>query len=228
MANDPPFSGPGNDLNLPINPADYVNDIEDNFAKCKDEIIGLNTKIDNRTGPSAVSYIEVQDEGIVVPQSPFSKINFIGPAVSAVDFDDERVDVTIGSDPVELWFPAIAGLAAFGDYQVGGNAAALRNITGFVPTDFVSLISVELVYIKNGTNAVSWTLNSDYGAPGEAYNNHSQAAVTLAVLQTDGFIYTLDLSAVLSLIAAGDFFGIGADPGQSVRILGIRFIYSKV
>lgn len=230
MANDPPFSGPGNDLNLPINPADYVNDIEDNFAKCKDEIIGLNTKIDNRTGPSAVSYIEVQDEGIVVPQSPFSKINFIGPAVSAVDFDDERVDVTIGSDPVELWFPAIydGHNNNNGNFQVGGLAAATRYITGFVPTDFVSLISVELVYIKSTTNNIGFTFNSDYGAPGEISTTHSQTVVIAAALRTNNFIYTQTLAAVLTLIAAGDFFGIQIVPTANCRLLGIRFIYSKV
>ncbi len=53
MSNDPPFSGVGNDLVLPITPGDYVNEIEDNFTKVKDEVIGLNSKIDNRTGPAS-------------------------------------------------------------------------------------------------------------------------------------------------------------------------------
>lgn len=53
MANDPPFSGTGNDLASPITPADYENEINDNFSKVRDEILGLNNKIDNRTGPAS-------------------------------------------------------------------------------------------------------------------------------------------------------------------------------
>lgn len=51
MANIPPFSGVGNDLTNPITPADYVNEIQDNFAKCRDEILGLDTRIAAITGP---------------------------------------------------------------------------------------------------------------------------------------------------------------------------------
>jgi hypothetical protein len=230
MANDPPFSGVGNDLTLPITPATYVADIEDNFAKCKDEIIGLNTKIDNRTGPTATSYIEVQDEGVVVAQSPFSKLNFVGPNVSAVDFDDEQVDISISLGAIELWFPAVydGHNNNNGDFQVGGPAGATRYITGFIPTDFVSLVSVELVYIKNNTDAIGFTFNSDYGTLGEISTTHSQTVIIGAAVRTTNFIYAQSLAAVLTLINAGDFFGIQIVPTNNCRLLGIRFIYMNV
>jgi hypothetical protein len=95
MANDPPFSGVGNDLVLPITPGDYVNEIQDNFAKCKDEIIGVDTRLKAATGPSASSFIEVQKNGVVVPQSPFKILNFRGSGVNAVDISADQVDLTI-------------------------------------------------------------------------------------------------------------------------------------
>lgn len=228
MANDPPFSGPGNDLVIPITPSDYVTDIEDNFTKCKDEIIGVDTRLKAATGPSAASFIEVQDEGLVVPQSPFKKLNFLGAAVTAVDFDDEQVDITISSAPRELWFPAVFGGNGnfFGDYQVALNTAAIRYFTFFIPTDFMGLTSCVLVYIKRDTDNQQWQLESDYGAAGEQYNNHSESQLTGLVAETDGRIYELDITGVLSSIAAGDYVGVSADPINRARVLGIRMIYT--
>lgn len=51
MANTPPFSGVSNDLVNPITPADYVNEIQDNFTKIKDEIIGNYNRFASITGP---------------------------------------------------------------------------------------------------------------------------------------------------------------------------------
>jgi len=45
----PPFSGSGNDLDLPIDPAAYVTEIEGNFTKCKQEIIDLHNRTTNIT-----------------------------------------------------------------------------------------------------------------------------------------------------------------------------------
>lgn len=49
----PPFSGAGNDLILPIVPANYVLDIEGNFDKCRENIRDLYSYVVNVTGPGA-------------------------------------------------------------------------------------------------------------------------------------------------------------------------------
>lgn len=49
----PPFSGSGNDLILPIVPANYVLDIEGNFDKCRDNIIDLYNYTASALGPGA-------------------------------------------------------------------------------------------------------------------------------------------------------------------------------
>ena len=229
MANDPPFSGPGNDLNNPINPADYVNDIEDNFTKIKDEVIGVNTRLLAATGPSAQTFVDVLDEGLLVANSPFTKLNFIGPSVTAADFDGDRVDITVAALPIELWFPAVfLGNNSFADFQIGGATNVVRFFSFFIPTDFVSLVSCELIYIKRDSDSIQWQLDSDFGAPGEQFNNHSESQLTGALAETDGDIVALDITGVLTAIAAGDFVGLQADPTQRARPLGIRLIYSQV
>lgn len=229
MANDPPFSGVGNDLTLPITAGDYVNDIEDNFAKCKDEIIGVNTRLLAATGPSAVTFIEVQEEGLVVPNSPFTKLNFIGPGVTAADFDGDRVDIIFAALPIELWFPAVfLGNNSFADFQVGGDTNVVRFFSFFIPTDLVSLVSCELIYIKRDSDSIQWQLDTDFGAEGEQFNNHSESQLTGASAETDGDMIALDITGVLTAIAAGDFVGLQANPTQRARPLGIRLIYSQV
>lgn len=49
----PPFSGVGNDLILPIVPANYVLDIENNFDKCRDNIIDLYNYTAAALGPGS-------------------------------------------------------------------------------------------------------------------------------------------------------------------------------
>lgn len=49
----PPFSGVGNDLILPIVPANYVLDIEDNFDKCRANIIDLYNFTAAALGPGS-------------------------------------------------------------------------------------------------------------------------------------------------------------------------------
>lgn len=49
----PPFSGVGNDLILPIVPANYVLDIEGNFDKCRDNIIDLYNYVAAALGPGS-------------------------------------------------------------------------------------------------------------------------------------------------------------------------------
>ena len=135
------------------------------------------------------------------------------------------------SAPRELWFPNVfgGGGSNFGDYRVGPSDFAPRFFSIFIPTDFVSLISAEIIYIKRDSNVQFWTLNSDYAAIGEQYNFQSEGpVVTGAIAETDGEMYARSIAGVLTGIAAGDFAGIQVDPATRARVLGIRFIYSLV
>lgn len=98
MANTPPFSGPGNDLTLPITPADYVNEIQDNFAKCKDEILGLDTRISAITNPPglltlnrrviiATSGLAITTDGVILVDSTAGAVNVTLPLATTAPPD---------------------------------------------------------------------------------------------------------------------------------------------
>lgn len=101
------------------------------------------------------------------------------------------------------------GTVAYGDYRVnavGQNASF--NITFRVPDEFTSLISLKVVGILGGTIVTqSVTLNSDYGAIGEAYNNHSETQ-GISISATAGVITSFDVSGVFTSLAAGDSCGL--------------------
>ncbi len=119
-----------------------------------------------------------------------------------------------------------------GDFQVlsvGSNGTG--RFSFFVPTDFVTLVSLEVLFIAESGAAGAGKdidLTSDYGADGESFNNHSESdAVTTYTLTADVHD-TLDISGVFSVLAASDICGIAVKHnaiGGSVSYLGTRLVY---
>lgn len=102
--------------------------------------------------------------------------------------------------------------------------------TWFVPHDYSSTTSIELLCIPNGTNATAdIDLNSDYGAAGEAHNTHSESntSITFNLVQDD--IIAMDVSSVYSSLTASDYCGLDVDHntiGFTNMYIGIRFRYT--
>lgn len=113
-------------------------------------------------------------------------------------------------------------------YFIGG---ALEGAIAFrVPYDFTSITSAEAIIIPDQTNATTnIDINSDYGAIGEAYNNHSESDTASTYNLTQNQIYALDVSGILTGIAAGDYVGIritaGAG-GDTHNFIGFRLRYT--
>lgn len=86
------------------------------------------------------------------------------------------------------------------------NAAAEVIYFNFaVPSDFSSLTSVEVVVREGGTGTVDWTFATNFGADGEAYNNHTDSATADGFdTSSAGTIDTIDVSAAFTGLAAGD------------------------
>ncbi len=98
-----------------------------------------------------------------------------------------------------------------------------------VPADFGSLLELVLVGVANATiAAVDIDLASDYAAAGELFNAHSEADVVSTYSFNIDEMTEVDISAVFSAIAAGDYCGIFVQHqgiGTTVNYLGIRMKY---
>jgi len=99
-----------------------------------------------------------------------------------------------------------------------------------IPHDFISLVSLELVYFNTtALVAVDIDLNSSYGALGEAQTNHQESDTVTTYSSNANELDSIDLSPVFSLLAANDFCGINIDHngiGSTQRYLGIRMRYN--
>jgi hypothetical protein len=115
--------------------------------------------------------------------------------------------------------------------QVGAAGAFRFNF--HVPFDFVTLVSLDLVGFPEAGATGSGKdidLTSEYGAIGELKNNHSESDTTTTyTIPANDTLFTIDLSTVFSVLAAGDFAGVLVDHngiGGAVDYLGIRLRYT--
>jgi hypothetical protein len=152
---------------------------------------------------------------------------------------DERVIVNTAAAAAPgvsktLFLPADPN-ANKGDYRVrnvGGTGAHRFNVA--FPSDLVTLDECKLIGICSSGAAGSGKdidLLSDYGTIGELYNNHSEADTTTVydfTGKTDQLIQ-IDLTPVLSAVAAGDVAGIQVDHnsiGGAIDYLGVLMRYT--
>jgi len=101
-------------------------------------------------------------------------------------------------------------------------------ITFAIPSDFNTLTSLQLIGIPNASfTDKALTLNSDYGAIGELYNNHSETT-TFNISGTINVLKVIDASGVFSVVAANDCCGLKVDQiaGLTMFWLGIKLKYS--
>jgi hypothetical protein len=99
-----------------------------------------------------------------------------------------------------------------------------------IPQDFSALVSIELLGFPNA-NFVNQNIDlySDYAAEGQLYSTHSETDTTSVYSMTQNTLYALDLSSVLTQLAAGDVGGVFVDHlaiGTTVNYLGIRLRYT--
>lgn len=147
----------------------------------------------------------------------------------------DALDTLDGAIPTtkEVFFNATDYNVNVGDFRmrsIGGTAS--HRFTFAVPDDFVSLTSLELLAVSNGTNTGrDIDISSDYGAVGENYFNHSETDTTSTYDFTVNEITALDISGIYSSLAAGDFCGLFVDHnsvGFGINYLGIKMVYSTV
>ena len=123
-------------------------------------------------------------------------------------------------------------MSSLADFPVG-KCRNLNNAahTAFkVPYDFSSITNAELIVRAGVTNAnANWDILSDYGAIGEFYAIHDEVDTATTYNVTVNIKYAIDISGILSVLAADDYVGIRliqADAGHDVDVLGVRFRYS--
>jgi len=98
-----------------------------------------------------------------------------------------------------------------------------------VPHDFHNIIKAAIVVIPRATQAAAnWDIYSNYAAAGEDFQTHLQNDVVSTYNVTDDQIFEVDISGILTSLAAGDYVGVDLmlmDAAHDVDVLGVMFKY---
>lgn len=144
----------------------------------------------------------------------------------------------------EEWFPVLAlnltgGANTFPYTSYGGTpgsrrfAAAPPHATGsvylnmYLPLDFTSVTSLNLIIVPNTTETIQADIDSEYGSVGEARNTHTGTLVNETLAVTADEITEWDIKSVISSAVAGDHVGIQvASDTAEILITGMRLKYT--
>lgn len=139
-------------------------------------------------------------------------------------------------DAKEFFFPAHPGaieanLYNYGDFGATRIAQAETAYCSFkCPHDYASITNAEFIVITDTGGATEdYDITSDYGAVGEAYNTHSESNTTSTYNITTNQLFAVDISGILSSLAANDYVGVAVKNNEATGILyvlGVRFRYA--
>ena len=156
-------------------------------------------------------------------------INFPTPTSGSHAANKSYVDAA-----KHFWVPVTAGqnMTNYGNYPVCHLSAANHSayMSFYTPDDFHSITEAKVVVIpRNSHAAANWDIWSHYGAAGESYFAHFDNDTTTTYNVTNNQIFEVDISGILTSLAAGDYVGIKLQTMvdfNDVDVLGIQFKYT--
>jgi len=141
--------------------------------------------------------------------------------------------------PLEAFVPVSSILAGSSAYVQVEKSPVIRcaglSQSGLIsfkaPWDFRSLVAATYLVIPRFTNAAArYDISISYGRQGEPLSQHT-ASSSDSYNVTDAIIFRIDISGILTALAAEDVVGIQcqqAAAGDSLDILGLQFIWRRL
>jgi len=158
-----------------------------------------------------------------------------GDLITASIWNVDLKDNLIFLKTKELWSPVTFGtngITADGRWPVASLNAAndAARMSFAVPDDFLTLTEAIILVKPQVTDAAAnWNIISDYGAPGEDYQNHTETDAATTYNVTLDQLFEVDASGILTGIAVGDYVGIVLvldDAADDVSVIGFRMKYA--
>ncbi len=155
---------------------------------------------------------------------------------SGVTLTELESAVDAASSSKELFIPVTAGNTVASSYDtIVGNcfptntpdSAENLYFVFKVPTGFSALTSAKVTMIPDATETIQYDLSSEYGASGEAYNNHTGSASDLTISATTSQLLEVNVASVLGSMAAGDYVGLRINSNTTqLRVIGLIIKYT--
>jgi hypothetical protein len=114
------------------------------------------------------------------------------------------------------------GVAALGDASNDGTAYCSLHL----PSNFNAVVSALVWGIANGTGDLRYSINTEFGGSGEAYNANTDSIATTTQAVTHLDLETVDVSAALTGIAGSDVVGLaftreGSDAADTISVFNV-------
>ncbi len=145
-----------------------------------------------------------------------------GDLITAAIWNQDAVDNVIAVKAIadgasEIYIPITqddtgTGLTNKGDFPGGDGVtgADVSRVSFRCPDNFSSITTAVIMVIPEDTQgAANWDITSDYGAVGEAFTTHSESDAATTYNVTADQIFEVDVSGILTSLAAGDYVGLG-------------------
>ncbi|KKN55842.1 hypothetical protein LCGC14_0578330 [marine sediment metagenome] len=96
-----------------------------------------------------------------------------------------------------------------------------------IPEDFEVLDAITVVVLPDATETIQWDIFVSVAAVGEAYNNDDRSALNETLAVTVNLITELDISGVLTGLAAGDYIAIDFQSDiANIQVVGLEFDFN--
>ncbi|MBU0958340.1 MAG: hypothetical protein KKB31_00185, partial [Nanoarchaeota archaeon] len=199
-----------------------------NYVDCETDTTGADLLVQDDI--EAIGSIFSQENITADDTGFFSFLGSLTNRITKLWVQDIDVSGNLIGITKEVFFPIDATDANFGDFRTKSLSSGNALRTNFqVPSDFSTLVSLEIILVPTGTNVVAPVdLYSDYGTIEEVYNQHSESLSTTWNLDTADNFYAMNISGVFTNLNAGDFCGIQIDEGVfgfTTHYLGIKLRY---
>jgi hypothetical protein len=141
-------------------------------------------------------------------------------------------------DPAKQFFiPATATASGASGSNDGWPVISLTGVnhhayvTFRTPSDFSAITTAIIAVIPTAAqSAANWDLKADYAAIGQADTVHEETDTSTTYNVTDQQLFSVDVSGILTSLAADDYVGIRLSEktsGHDVDVLGVYFVYKS-
>jgi len=132
-----------------------------------------------------------------------------------------------------IWIPSHYTFPGLGDYASDAGGGFTSRLSAYIPDNFDTLVSATIVIGSNVTTTLNYNLNSDYAQPdtSENYDNHSESLTGQTLSVTANRVYEIDISGVLTYLAAGDVLGVKIDKNSGTndqKVLGMLLLITLI
>jgi len=208
---------------------DFYITIEEEILKCTSRSTDALTCSRAQEGTANVSHADGTPLFHAITAAAMTEI------ATAINAIEDAIDALEASGPTKGFTKSVAYTdGAYGSWDPGQAFASIAQnkyatFNFYVPHDFTTITEAVIVAHRGITaENLDIDLDATYGAAGEDKHNHNETDAASVYTLVGGKLTEIDVSGVLTGIAAGDYVGLTIENKEvaAIQIVEFRFRYT--